>query len=51
MSERALPLTKVVRLASGELAETTPCASVPPPIALLAIVILVGTAWWAASGK
>jgi hypothetical protein len=49
MSERSLPLTKVVRLASGELAQSRGFELTPPMIAL-AVLVLVGTAWWAASG-
>lgn len=50
MSERSLPLVKVVRLASGELAQTN-APAITPPIVALAVLLLVGTAWWAASGE
>jgi hypothetical protein len=49
MSERSLPLTKIVRLASGELAQSD-APVITPPIVALAVLLLVGTAWWAASG-
>lgn len=50
MSERSLPLTKVVRLAGGELSQSK-IPEITPPIIALAVLLLVGTAWWAASGK
>lgn len=48
MSERWLPVTKVVRLGSGELAQSQ-TVEITPPIIALAVLLLVGTAWWAAS--
>lgn len=49
MSERSLPLTKVHRLAGGDLSQAT-MPEITPPIIALAVLLLVGTAWWAASG-
>lgn len=48
MAERSLPLVKVVRLEGAELSNAAP---IDPPIIALAVLLLVGTAWWAASGK
>lgn len=49
MAERALPMTKLVKLEGGELSQV----KTPPPwtIIALASLLLVGAAWWAVSGK
>lgn len=48
MSERTIPVTKVVRLGTGELSQVQ-APIVTPPIVALAVLLLVGTAWWAAT--
>lgn len=48
MSERSLSLTRVVRLASGELSQVK-VDQTPWVLVSLAGLLLVGVAWWTAA--
>jgi hypothetical protein len=48
MSERSLSLTKVVRLAGGELSQV-PVDPTPWTLVAIAGFLLVGVAWWTAA--